>query len=74
MKRLRRGPQSGPDADPILPTLREIVGFLAPVGCALVGYGIGMALGGFMAAFVFAMVGVGIGTVFTRAWARDFYL
>ena len=74
MKRLRRGPQTGPEDDPILPTLREIVGFMCPAACALAGYGVGMYWSGFMAAFLCAMVGVGLGTVVTRAWARDFYL
>ncbi len=74
MKRLRRAPRSGPENDPILPTLREMVGFMAPVACALVGYGLGMVWGGFMAAFICAMAGVGLGAMVTRAWARDFYL
>ena len=74
MKRIPKPGGPGPEHDPIVPTLREIVGFLCPIACALVGYWIGFHFGGFMLAFIFGMVGVGLGSALTRAWAKDFYV
>ena len=74
MKRLRRGPQEGPDPNAVLPTARELLGFMCPAICGLIGYGIGLHWSGFMAAFICAMIGVGVGSRITRAWAPDFYL
>jgi hypothetical protein len=74
MKRLRKAPDEGPDHDAVIPTFREIAGFLCPAGCGLIGYGIGIHFSGFMAAFLCAMVGVGLGTRVTRRWSQDFYL
>jgi hypothetical protein len=71
---VKRRLKGGLDDDPILPTMRELIGFMSPAGCALIGYWLGVRWSGFMAGFLFAMAGVGLGTFVTRAWARDFYL
>jgi hypothetical protein len=70
---MRKANRPGPEADPLLPSLREIMGFLSPFCCALVGYSLGYSLGQEMVGFLFAMVGVAIGALIARVWAEDFY-
>lgn len=73
MKRMRKANRPGPDPDPMLPSGREIAGFLSPACCAVVGYRVGFLFGAQMAAFLGAMVGVMVGALFARIWASDFY-
>ncbi len=63
-----------PDDDPILPTLREWLGFFSPPAGAALGYWLGMRWEGLMGAVMCAMVGVLLGSFVTRAWSQDFYL
>ncbi|MBK6779266.1 MAG: hypothetical protein KA180_01535 [Gemmatimonadales bacterium] len=60
-----------PDDQTVLPSFLELLALLAPFGGALVGWWLGLQLGGIWFGLVGGLVGTGVGAVIARRGASS---